>query len=368
MRIGREALAVFAASVSLCGCGGMNHHSVPARTAAVPSSPTTPAARFLARYVTGDGRVIRHDQGGDIVSEGQAYAMLVAEVAHRPALVRTVWSWTAAHLRRPDGLFAWHATGSGKVEDPQSATDADVLIAYALLRYTGPDQTALHAAGRQVAGAVFANESVALPNGAPLLVAGPWAKSKTQATVDPSYLMPGVFQALARFTGDGRWNRAATAAITLVRALTDDGRRLPPDWAQLSGGRLVAVAQPSGGAGVQYSLDAARVPIWFATACDESARQLAASWWHNALSASRAGQVALSLTGATIDPQTSPVGLLAGAAAAGAAGDEQAARGLRLRATALAVRSPTYYGDAWSALGPALLDRAIDPCQEAAHG
>ena len=82
--------------------------------------------------------MIRHDQGGDIVSEGQAYAMLVAEVAGRPALVRTIWSWTTAHLGSPNGLFAWHATGQRQIEEPQSATDADVLIAYALLRYRGP--------------------------------------------------------------------------------------------------------------------------------------------------------------------------------------------------------------------------------------
>jgi Glycosyl hydrolases family 8 len=178
------------------------------------ASPSTTAAatRFLNRYVTSDGRVIRHDQGGDIVSEGQAYAMLIAEVAQRPALVRTIWSWTNERLGRPDGLFAWHATGSGQILNPQSATDADVLIAYALLRYRGADQAALQTAGRRAAAAVLANEAVTLPDGAPLLVAGPWARSSSPAIVDPSYLMPGVFDALAHLTGDARWDRASAAA------------------------------------------------------------------------------------------------------------------------------------------------------------
>jgi hypothetical protein len=39
-----------------------------------------------------------------------------------------------------------------------------------------------------------------------------------------------------------------------------------------------------------------------------------------------------------------------------------------LLAGLLAARSPTYYGDAWAALGPALLDGAIDPCSEPADG
>jgi hypothetical protein len=34
--------------------------------------------RFFAEYVDADGRVVRHDQGGDTVSEGQSYAMQLA--------------------------------------------------------------------------------------------------------------------------------------------------------------------------------------------------------------------------------------------------------------------------------------------------
>jgi endoglucanase len=338
-------------------------HASAATSDAPPVPPTNPAGRFLGRYVTSDGRVIRHDQGGDIVSEGQAYAMLLAEVARRPALLRTIWSWTAAHLGRPDGLFAWHATGSGHVQDPQSATDGDVLIAYALLRYAGAGQAALHRDGRRVAEAVLAHESVTLPGGAPLPVAGPWAKSSAPPVVDPSYLMPGVFSAIGRLTSDPRWHQAAASAVSMVTDLTSNGRRLPPDWAQLSGGRLVPIAAPGGGASVQYSLDAARVPIWFAAACDTRAHTLAASWWRNGLgSGRRAGPTALSLDGATINPQNSPLTLLAGAGAAMAAGANARADALRQRAESLAVRAPTYYGDAWAALGPALLDGSIKAC------
>lgn len=360
-------LVLLALSMTVSGCGTTDSPAGHPGERALSKPAMIAATRFLAHYVTSDGRVIRRDQGGDIVSEGQAYAMLIAEAANKPALVQTIWSWTAAHLQRPDGLFAWHATGGGQIEDPQSATDADVLIAYALVRYVGPHQAALHGAGRRVANAVIANESVALADGSPLLVAGPWARSKSRPTVDPSYLMPGVFDALAHFTGDPWWKRAAGASVELIRGLTEDGGRLPPDWSALSGGRLVPIPQPGGGAGVQYGLDAARVPIWFATACDGSARSLAAGWWRNVLgSGGRSAHIALSLTGATIDAASSPVTLLAGAAAATGAGDGHAARELRRQAQSLALRSPTYYGDAWSALGPALLDGAINPCRESA--
>jgi endoglucanase len=354
-----RSLLILGLAVSLAACGGGSSRP-PA---------TTAAAGFLDRYVARDGRVLRRDQGGDIVSEGQAYAMLLAEAAGRPARARTIWSWTAAHLQRPDGLFAWHATGSGRVEDPQSAADADVLIAYALLRYDGPGAAPLHREGRRAAAAVLANESVVVPGGAPLIVAGPWARTTSPPTVNPSYLMPGVFGALARFTGDRRWAGAADVSVAAIRGLTGDGRRLPPDWAVLSGRRLVAAPAPGGQPGRQYGPDAVRLPIWFATACDPGARSLAASWWRNGLApADRSGMVALGLTGRVITAGTSALSLISGAAAATAAGDDGPAGRLRGRAATVAARSPTYYGDAWAALGPALLDGAIDPCGEARDG
>lgn len=352
---------MLALSLTMTACASSQTSTRPAPRPK-PAAPTTRAAaeRFLDRYVTSDGRVIRHDQGGDIVSEGQTYALLIAEVADRPALARTIWSWTSTHLGRSDGLFASHASGSGQVEDPHSATDADTLIAYALMRYVGPDQDALHKAGRRVADAVLAHESVSLPDGAALPVAGPWATSTKPPIVNPSYLMPGVFDALATLTGDDRWSGAARATVTMIDELTGSGTRLPPDWAQLAQGQLQAIANPGGGAGVQYGFDAARLPIWFATACTAGARRLAADWWRHVLGANgRSGPQALSLDGETINPAPSPVFLIAGAAAATAAGDTAAARALRSRAATLAREDPTYYGDAWVVLGPALLERSL---------
>src|SRR5947199_38809 len=80
-------------AVTVTGCGGSSAPHVRAPS----TSPATTAAaqRFLERYVTADGRVIRRDQGGDVVSEGQAYGMLIAEVAGRPAVADAVWRWTA---------------------------------------------------------------------------------------------------------------------------------------------------------------------------------------------------------------------------------------------------------------------------------
>jgi endoglucanase len=179
--------------------------------------------------------------------------------------------------------------------------------------------------------------------------------------------MPGVFAALARLSGDDRWRRAASTVVTLLAELTYNGRSLPPDWANISVGRLSAIPAPDGSAPIQYGLDAARLPIWFSTACTDDARRLAARWWANVLSNdNRAADLALSTAGAQLNEQTNPLPLLAGAAAANAAGDTAASQTLRRRAVAQSHQTPTYYGDAWLALAGALLDQTLDPCRDAA--
>src|SRR4051794_30824102 len=67
-----------------------------------------PTQQFFDQFVSAEGQVIRHDQGGDTVSEGQAYAMRLAVDANQRTQFDTVWAWTKAHLQRSDGLFAWH--------------------------------------------------------------------------------------------------------------------------------------------------------------------------------------------------------------------------------------------------------------------
>ncbi|MGN6871026.1 MAG: hypothetical protein ACTHMY_21750 [Solirubrobacteraceae bacterium] len=95
------------------------------------------------------------------------------------------------------------------------------------------------------------------------------------------------------------------------------------------------------------------------------AQSLAANWWRHVLGADgRSGPQALSLDGETINPAPSPVFLIAGAAAATAAGDTAAARALRNRAATVAREDPTYYGDAWMVLGPALLERSLGAVAE----
>jgi endoglucanase len=321
---------------------------------------TSPNA-FVDAYVTGDGRVLRHDQGNDVVSEGQAYGMLAAELAGRDDVVRTIWSWTKDHLRSAQGLLSYHANADGRVLDPQPATDADVLSAYALLRYEGPEADTLHADGRDLAGAVLEHETATDTQGRPVLVAGPWATGRP-AVVDPSYLMPSVFTGLASMTGDHRWQELATSSVALVDAVTDGGRSLPPDWARLEGDRLVPSGSGGGDGSPQFGPDAQRVPLWFAFGCDSHAERLAAAWWSLLQQDDRSSATALSLDGGVLDGTGSTLALLAAGASARAAGDDSGAGDLEAGALRTYQGSPTYYGGAWLVLAAALRDGRLASC------
>jgi endoglucanase len=347
------ALAVLLA-VAACGGGASS-------TPATKSGSSAADEHFLDTYVQPDGSVVRVDQGGDVVSEGQAYGMLIAELAGRPDVVQTIWSWTEQHLQRPDGLLSFHANADGTVTGPDAAADADTLAAYALLRYDGPDADSVHSDGQALAKAVLAHEVATDPGGDPVLVAGRWAVQP--GIVNPSYLMPAVFQALASGTGDQTWSQLADSASRLVAAVTQDGQALPPDWARLDGSRLVPVADANGTQGdAQYGPDAQRTPLWFATSCSSADRSLAASWWTLLQQDKRSSAEALSTAGDVRNPAGSPLALLASAAAATAAGDEAGARDLTRGADEAASGTPTYYGDAWLALAQGLRDGSLAPC------
>jgi endo-1,4-beta-D-glucanase Y len=339
-------VAVACASL-VAGCGGSTTTAGPQQQA---------AARFLAGYARSDGRVVRPDQGGDTVSEGQAYGMLLAEVAGDDAAFGRIWGWTRAHLQLGDGLFAFRTNAAGKVVGAQPASDADLLIAWALLRYTGPGAAAWHRDGRRVAGAILAHEVTTGPGGIPILAAGPWATGRP-ASLDPSYWSLGALRGVAQATGSARWSRLAAGAVTLTSELTHDGRLLPPDWAELTAaGVLRPEPAPDRSAPqTQYGLDAQRSVVWFAASCDPRARALAARWWPLLRPAGRAQALALRQDGTVLDGTPSVLPLVAAAAAAKAAGQPAAARHLLGQAAAQQRGHPTYYGGAWQALGTVLL-------------
>lgn len=352
-----------------CGGGDPTPAATPSSTTA-PPQPRAAAAHFLAAYVDDDGRVVRRDQGGDTVSEGQAYGLLLAVQAGDEDAVHRIWSWTSQHLVRPDGLLSWRWEG-GSVVDDNSAADADLYAAHALvLAGERFDSDELRSAGTDLARAVLDHETVVTGAGR-VLLAGNWAWTSRPWVVNPSYSVPLSVDVLADAVPDGRWAELRAGSAAVLRQLLTRAP-LPPDWAEVADdGSATAVPSPSGGSGVEsrtgFGLDAARVVVQQASSCAADDRAEVAPVAAVLVRDPADVRGRYDLHGSATVDWSHPLALVAAAAAAGADGDASRERALLTAAGALDAAHPTYYGAAWVALGAGLLtpdaDDALGTCR-----
>jgi endoglucanase len=331
--------AAIACLAVVAGCGGSGPPSQ-------QELAQRDAARFLNHFVDSDGRVVRRDQGGDTVSEGQAYAMLLAAATGDRQTFDRVRRWTKANLERDDALLSWHWQ-NGHVDDDSPSADADLDAAHALAlgarRFRRPD---LAAAARRMGESIRAIETINTPAGG-VLAAGPW--SAPQRLSNPSYTDPGAIKALSELGDHASWQRLATASTRMVGSVAH-ADALPPDWAKvLDDGSADPSSPPGTTQPPEYAFDAARVPIRFAASCTLDGRKLAAHLWPQLRD--RPALLPRKLGGGPAQQaQPSSVGLAGAAAAAAAAGKPDTAARLLDRASASEQKHPTYFGSALVAL------------------
>jgi endoglucanase len=358
------ALALAGVAVFVAAACGGSDDSEPATTAERESPADAAGRRFLDKYVAADGRVQRLDEGGDTVGEGQAYGMLIAAGVEDEERFDAIWQWTKDNMRRPDGLisFLWR---DGRVEDPEPASDADVDAVRALLAAACRfDRPALRDEALELATAILTHETATF-QGAPMLVAGPWAR-KDPVTVNPSYFSPATFAALDEATGDGRWGSVSASSRSVTEILMPEPGRLPPDWARIEGGEPVPSGPPNQPeAPPQYGFDAVRTLVRMAEDPDPAGRQIAADAWP-AFEGRQPDDIRVEhdLSGKPTGDTAHPVGLVAAAGAADAAGQADARGRLLDAADELDRQTPTYYGAAWVALGRLMLETdTLDSCK-----
>lgn len=307
---------------------------------------------FLDDYVQ-DGRVVRTDQGGDTVSEGQAYGLLIAYANDDPKTFGEIWSWTKRHLLTDDDLLAWRWTPEDGVADEQSASDADLDAARALvLAGERWDDERYTAAGKAVAAAILEHETATTDLGT-ILLPGPWADSEPYR-YNASYASPAAFRILERATGDRRWTELEQGSSAVTAAVLDESD-LPSDWSQVHADGTVDPMPATGDQGsVVYGWEAMRLPLRYAEACSADDRALAGSV---APTLERSTRLAaqLDLGGTAVTGDTSGLAYAARAAAEHAAGSSSAAAADLRRMDRTAATTPTYYGDAWAALGATML-------------
>lgn len=270
----RRALLALAAAPALPASAAAFGPASPSIRPASPAVPVLEPAEwqaFRARFIRPDGRVVDTSNGGISHSEGQGWGMLCAEQAMDRETFDSIRTWTSRVLGRPgDALLSWRfrpdGNGNlGQVDDPNNATDGDLMFAWALLRagrrWRSEDYTAqgiavardvLRLLVRQVG-----EETVLLPGAAGF-------EQRDHVVLNPSYYAFPALRALAQAVPDPTWLRLASDGLALMRRARFGRWGLPADWVALprAGGRPL----PAPGWPARFSYDAVRVPLYLAWA------------------------------------------------------------------------------------------------------
>ena len=245
-----------------------------AATGGCKQGPWTLWNSYAARFIDAQGRVI-DPQGGDrTTSEGQAYALFFALAGNDRATFDRVLAWTRNNLASGDletHLPAWlwgkDKDGAWKTLDPNSASDADVWMAYTLVEagrlWRVPAYTNL---GRQMMAQIVKNEVADLPGFGPMLLPGPTGFQHGRFwTLNPSYMPVFIFERLAAEDPAGPWKQIALGIPGMLEASARHGYVM--DWVDyLPGdGFYPALEQHPGNKDSDApggSYDAIRVYLW----------------------------------------------------------------------------------------------------------
>jgi len=224
-------------------------------------------ATYVDRFVSADGRTIDAEAGGITTSEGQAYGMVRAAWADDPATFARLRTWTTNNLQGGDAaaLPAWkwgrRDDGAWGVLDPNPASDADQLLAYALL--LGADRWEMPAL-REDAVRLLARlweQEVGTAGPYRVLLPGPWAVDGQTVRLNPSYFLPFAWRAFAVADPAHPWASLIDDGYTVL-ARTSGPAGLPPDWVWLDAATGDTLPVPAAEAALgNFGFEAFRV-VW----------------------------------------------------------------------------------------------------------
>lgn len=218
---------------------------------------------FRRRWIRDDGRIIDSANRGVSHSEGQGTGLIFAARHNDRASFERILVWTRGALRRPgDALHAWRYTPGAAlpVDDPNNASDGDLLIAWGLLlgheRWGVPEHRSLAGSiGRdllRICTLSIGSERLLLPGAHGFVHAD-------HVVLNPSYWLFGAIRALDGAFPDPGWDALRQAGLRLLREARFGRWGLPPDWLRLPrGGGSPSPASPWP---PRFSWDAVRVPL-----------------------------------------------------------------------------------------------------------
>lgn len=214
---------------------------------------------YRSTYIHRDGYVFDpHNNGGEVTSEGQSYALLRAVWMDDEKTFERVFRWTEKKLKRRDGMYAWQWHPEGGTKDANTATDADQDIALALILAAHHfDKPKYLERAREIIVAVREHTGVKVGDGW-FPSAGNWAVE--DRVINLSYFMPYSYPLFDKLDPEGEWLGVIETGYDLI----EQARKLPdvtliPDFMEIEkDGKLGPVAGYRGLSG-DFSFDAMRI-------------------------------------------------------------------------------------------------------------
>lgn len=228
--------------------------------------------RFAEHWVQPDGRVLESSlEKNHSTSEGQSYALFFALVANDQARFETIWRWSRENLMGnapqttlPAWLWGQGKDGVWKVQDANSASDADLWFVYALLEGARLWQKPQYRDDAlNLLAQIKKQEITELPGLGAVLLPGPIGFSHIGHLwrINPSYQPLPLMRRLAAVDPKGPWNAIAAHTATLQNEAGAHG--FAADWigyrAVSDSAGLFASDPMKGDSG---SYDAIRVYLW----------------------------------------------------------------------------------------------------------
>jgi endoglucanase len=215
-------------------------------------------------HLSSTGRVIDRLQDNISHSEGQGYALVLAEAFGDREGFDLILDWTVSNLavRPQDALLAWrwHPANGGRVTDANNASDGDLFVAWALVRAADRfGEPRFLDMARAIAADLVGQCIRPSPDGRGGLVLIPGAQgfeTNDGFVLNPAYYNLRAMRELGAVTGERELVGCSADGNAMLSTLART--RLVPDWVEVTEQGFAPVEGKSS----DFGYEAMRVPLY----------------------------------------------------------------------------------------------------------